>query len=109
MIQVDGDPEAQLPILGAIAAVTERIKLRTPAQADLLDRLSRGRAVPELPSGEKWVAITMPADRASWAATMREHEEAGTAGVIVPWDERLIDLLRNPEPEDRSDLLMSTG
>jgi len=29
--------------------------------------------------------------------------------VIVAWDPRLIDLLRNPEPDDRSDLLMSTG
>lgn len=51
----------------------------------------------------------MPPDRAAWAATMRERAAAGTSGVVVPWDERLIDLLRNPEPEDRSDLLMSTG
>ena len=109
LIQVEGDVEAQLLILGAIAAVTERIKLRTQARADLLARLSRGRAVDELPAGEKWEVISMPSDRASWAATMREHEAAGTAGVIVPWNERLIDLLRNSEPEDRSDLLMSTG
>lgn len=109
MIQVQGDVEVQLVILGAIAAVTERIKLLTPARAESLDRLSRGRALVELPAGEKWEAIPVPPDRESWASTMREHEASGIDGVVVPWDERLIDLLRNPEPEDRSDLLMSTG
>ena len=40
---------------------------------------------------------------------LRDHETAGATGVIVPWDPRLIDLLRNPEADDRGDLLMSTG
>lgn len=111
MLEVDGDGEGQWVVLGAIAAVTERIKLRTPSarNADQLDRLSRGRALVELPANERWVTISMPPDRASWAAVIREHEDAGVTGVIVPWDERLIDLLRNPDPDDRSDLLMSTG
>jgi hypothetical protein len=42
-------------------------------------------------------------------ATLGAHEDAGATGIIVPWDPRLIDLLRNPDPEDRSDLLISTG
>lgn len=109
MIQVEGDLEVQLVILGAVAAVTERIKLLTPARAESLDRLSRGRAIVDLPAGERWEVIPMPPDRESWASMMHEHEASGTAGVVVQWDERLIDLLRNPEPEDRSDLLMSTG
>ena len=111
MLEVDGDREAQWVVLGAIAAVTERIKLRTPSgrNSDQLDRLSRGRALVELPANEKWVNISMPADRASWAVAIREQEGAGVTGVIVTWDERLIDLLRNPDPDDRSDLLMSTG
>ena len=111
MIGVDGDPEQQWLVLAAIAAVTTRVRLRAPSdlRLDLLDRLSRGRALANEPAGERWVPIPLPADRASWAAAMHDHEQAGVDGVIVPWDERLIDLLRNPEPEDRSDLLMSTG
>lgn len=111
IIGVDGDPEQQWLVLAAIAAVTTRVKLRAPSEQrlDLLDRLSRGRALAHQPAGERWVSIPVPADRASWAAALHDHEQAGAAGVVVPWDERLIDLLRNPEPEDRSDLLMSTG
>ena len=111
MIGVEGDPEQQWMVLAAIAAVTSRVKLRAPSEQriDLLHRLSRGRALANEPAGEKWVPIPLPADRASWAAVLHDHEQAGATGVVVPWDERLIDLLRNPEPEDRSDLLMSTG
>lgn len=111
MLEVEGDGESQWVVLGAIAAVTERIKLRAPSarNAELLDRLSRGRALVELPAGERWATISMPPDRASWAAAIQEQEAAGATGVIVPWNERLIDLLRNPDPDDRSDLLMSTG
>lgn len=98
-------------VLGAIAAVTHRVKLRVadgrPAEA--LEKLSRGRVVAGEPRGETWVAVPMPPDRESWAAMVRDQEAARVHGVIVPWDPRLIDLLRNPEPDDRSDLLMSTG
>jgi hypothetical protein len=111
MIGLEGDGIEQCVLLGAIAAVTHRVKLRLPNRdlEDVLHRLSRGRSVVGDPEGETWVFIAMPADRDSWAATAREQEAAGVTGVIVPWDPRLIDLLRNPEPEDRSDLLMSTG
>jgi hypothetical protein len=104
-------------VLGAIATVTARVKLGCPGgdgsaarsrSIDTLQKLSRGRVVVEQP-GDEWVSIAMPADRESWAATLLEHEAGGATGVIVAWDPRLIDLLRNPEPEDRSDLLMSTG
>jgi hypothetical protein len=112
MIGVEGDPEElRWMILAAIAAVTTRVKMRAPSERSLglLDRLSRGRALVGEPAGEKWVPLAIPADRASWAAAMHDQEQAGANGVIVSWDERLIDLLRNPEPDDRSDLLMSTG
>jgi hypothetical protein len=37
-------------------------------------------------------------------------EAAGATGIIVPWDARLIDLLRSAgEPDDRTDLLIATG
>jgi hypothetical protein len=112
MIGVEGDLEEQRwMLLAAIAAVTTRVKLRAPSEQRLalLDRLSRGRALVREPVGEKWVPLAIPADRASWSAALHDQEQAGATGVVVPWDERLIDLLRNPEPDDRSDLLMSTG
>ena len=58
---------------------------------------------------EKWIALPVPLDRDAWNAALADSEAAGATGVIVPWSDRLIDLLRNPEPDDRSDLLMSTG
>jgi hypothetical protein len=37
-------------------------------------------------------------------------ESAGATGIIVPWNPRLIDLLRSAgEPDDRTDLLIATG
>ena|SRR5689334_1729779 len=110
-IELEGDGVEQQVMLGAIAAVTHRVRLRLPNRdlEGILDRLSRGRSLVGIPEGETWVSVAMPPDRDSWAAMVREQEAAGVTGVIVPWDPRLIDLLRNPEPEDRSDLLMSTG
>lgn len=109
MVGVEGGGDDT--VLGAIAAVTHRVRLRisSPKPAGMLQKLSRGRVVTGDPDGESWIAIPVPPDRESWAAMLREQEAAGTTGVIVPWDPRLVDLLRNPEPEDRSDLLMSTG
>lgn len=109
MIGVEGGGDGA--VLGAIAAVTHRMKLRVAdgAGVGILQKLSRGRVVSGDPDGESWVEVEMPPDRESWAAMLREHEAAGVEGVVVPWDPRLIDLLRNPEPDDRSDLQMSTG
>jgi len=111
MIGLDGDgPEHQI-LAGAIAAVTERVRLRigAPDHAAILQQLSRGRVVVGEPDGETWVKIPIPPDKSAWAATLADHEAAGATGIIVAWDPRLVDLLRNPEPDDRSDLLMSTG
>jgi hypothetical protein len=59
---------------------------------------------------ELWVDVPVPADRAGWAHVIATLEAAGATGIIVPWDPRLIDLLRSAgEPDDRSDLLISTG
>ena len=106
-IGVDGDSPESWVILGVVAAVTERVRiLTTGSEPQSLEVLSRGRATS---SGDGWIEVPMPADRDAWTAMLRDHAAAGTAGVIVPWDPRLVDLLRNPEPDDRSDLLMSTG
>jgi hypothetical protein len=110
MIGVEGDGPEQWMLLGAIAAATERILLRTSgAEPAALRTLSRGRTVVGAPAGETWVEIPMPGDRAAWAAALQHHHDSGAAGVLVPWNARLIDLLRNSEPDDRSDLQMSTG
>jgi hypothetical protein len=59
---------------------------------------------------ELWVDVSVPADRAGWVRMIAALQAAGATGIIVPWDPRLIDLLRSAgEPDDRSDLLMSTG
>jgi hypothetical protein len=106
MIVVEGD----WAVAGAIAAVTERLRMLTGGSPpESLRRLSRGRAASELPAGERWVEVTVPPDREGWISMLREHEASGATGVIAPWEPRLIDLLRNPEPDDRTDLLMSTG
>ena len=109
MIEVDGGGAEA--VLGAIAAVTHRVRLRVNAShhSDVLHKLTRGRMVSGATEGERWISSPMPPDRESWAAMLRDHEAAGATGVVLPWDPRLIDLLRNPEPDDRSDLLMSTG
>ena len=111
VIAQEGDGPETAAILGAIAAVTHRVRVRAASEesAAILQKLSRGRAVVGEPEGETWVEVAVPPDREGWTAALREQEEAGASGVVVAWDPRLIDLLRNPEPDDRSDLLMSTG
>ena len=111
MVAFEGEGTEHWIVLGAAAALTERLILQVDdARAfAVANRISHGRAVLGEPAGERWVAIAMPPDRASWTAALGEQEAAGATGVIVPWDPRLVDLLRNPDPDDRSDLLMSTG
>ena len=123
-------------ILGfVITSPEEWPAARLGRAAGTLQTLSRGRIVVGLPPGgmleeqldalrgagvtifgsdfvagtEKWLAIPTPTDREAWNAALAACEAAGATGVIVPWSDRLIDLLRNPEPDDRSDLLISTG
>jgi hypothetical protein len=142
-------------LLGAMAAVTHRVRLgcmlstTEPWPSETVDpavttlqKLSRGRTmvavagakiyapgseteeaggvIVEVESADQlsvgadrhievWAAIEVPPDRAAWAEALSAYEAAGATGVIVPWNERVLDLLRNPEPDDRSDLLISTG
>jgi Luciferase-like monooxygenase len=62
------------------------------------------------PPPELWALLPSPRDRTEWNLALREYEEAGAAGVLVPAGPRLLDLLRNAdEDEDRSDLSLSQG
>jgi luciferase-like monooxygenase len=147
-------------LLGAMAAVTHRVRLgcmltapgawpseTLDAAVTTLQQLSRGRTMVGVasPAGagakiytpgleteaaggvmvevesadqlgvaadphiEVWAAIEVPPDRAAWVETLSAYEAAGATGVIVSWNARVLDLLRNPEPDDRTDLLISTG
>ena len=94
---------------------------RTPAEARRSARAVDGVI---LPGGEEevrglrshdagselWVDASVPADKATWVNTVATLDAAGATGIIVPWDVRLIDLLRSAgEPDDRTDLLIATG
>ena len=111
----DAGPDAWI-VLGAAAGVTHRARsglvTRDEYSAEAFaarDRISGGRAMNITP-GVAWKQIDMPANRAAWKDALDTHEAAGAEGVVVAWDQRLIDLLRNPDADDdRSDLLMSTG
>ena len=110
LLAVQGGDDEALVLLGAIAAVTERIKLGMQANPPAaLEAIARGRVVIGTPDGERWIDMELPSTRSAWVEAVASQEAEGTTGVIVPWDPRLIDLLRNPEPDDRSDLLMATG
>jgi hypothetical protein len=59
---------------------------------------------------EIWLDVSVPPDKAGWVKMMAATESAEATGIIVPWDPRLIDLLRSAgEPDDRTDLLIATG
>src|SRR5436305_1609343 len=104
-LRIASAPPAQSILFGPIAAVTHRVRLLVNGDEPAgLASLSRGRVVVGPPPGESWAEVAMPADRDAWTAMVQEHEKAGATGVLVPWDPRLLDLLRNPEPDDRTDL-----
>jgi hypothetical protein len=121
----DEDP---VPVAAALAAVTYRVRLliriaepvpdRTTAT---LERLGRGRLKlitaadvsdggdPEGDGGD-WLAVPAPENRAAWRATLVDAGARGFAGVLVPADPRMLDLLRNPdEVGDRRDLYLAQG
>lgn len=71
------------------------------------ETMSRGGAAP---ATELWALLPSPQDRAQWNHALREYEEAGATGVLVPAGPRLLDMLRNAgEDEDRSDLALAQG
>lgn len=112
---LDSDPYV---LLAALAAVTWRARLVAKARPDAPGHdtcaaLARGRLVTagELArSGERWIDSAFPASRDEWRAMRTTATETGAAGIVVPNDPRLLDLLRNPDVvDDRSDLNIATG
>ena len=59
---------------------------------------------------ELWAQVRRPQGRDEWRETIASYEKAGATGVIVATNERLLDILRNPDVEDdRSDLRIAAG
>ncbi|HEY7041962.1 MAG TPA: LLM class flavin-dependent oxidoreductase [Methylomirabilota bacterium] len=59
---------------------------------------------------ELWTRAPVARGRADWRATLTMAADVGATGVLVPFDARLLDLLRNPDvEEDRSDLTLAQG
>lgn len=107
----DGKLENHLAMLrGAQARIFTIGSLQPSADGVIVavESADQIRAVPDTHI-EVWAAIPMPPDRDSWTQALSSYEAAGATGVIVPWSARLVDLLRNTEPDDRTDLLISTG
>lgn len=115
-------------LAAALAATTWRARLVVVDATDraetrtTLDRLSRGRVVIGVRSGEavavpdaegvseRWALSELPAGRAEWKALRAELEAKGFAGIVLPNDPRLLDLVRNPDVEDdRQDLKLAFG
>lgn len=104
---------ARLVVVGAV----DRLETRTT-----LDRLSRGRlvigersgdavAIPDAEGAvERWAVCDVPAGRAEWKAMRIDRASQGFAGIVLPNDPRLLDLVRNPDVEDdREDLKLAFG
>src|SRR5205823_12238751 len=60
-----------------------------------LQLLSRNRVIES--STESWQRVDVPSDRDAWAATLERAERGGAHGVLVPFDPRLLDILRHPD------------
>jgi alkanesulfonate monooxygenase SsuD/methylene tetrahydromethanopterin reductase-like flavin-dependent oxidoreductase (luciferase family) len=105
-----------LTLLAAVAALTSRIRLALEPpgpgrerELETLRVLSRGRLVLGLPEG--WVEVAAPEGRAAWRELRQAQAAAGSEGVLLAYDPRLIDLLRNPDQEDdrSQDLQLASG
>jgi hypothetical protein len=115
-------------LAAALAATTWRARLVVVGAVDrpetrtTLDRISRGRlvigersaevvAVPDAGGvTERWALCELPAGRAEWKTLRAEREAQGFAGLVLPNDPRLLDLVRNPDTEDdRQDMKLAFG
>ena len=112
----EGELDA-ITLLAAAAARTTDVGLALAAPDPSRERelatlrtLCRGRLQVGLPEG--WVEAPAPAGRAAWRELRAEHVSAGTTGLLLEYDPRLLDLLRNPDQgeDDRSqDMQLATG
>jgi hypothetical protein len=116
----------QMIVLAAIAAVTWRARMvavgvDSGTATNTLAAIARGRLLVATIDGdglvvgsgeiaERWIRAPFPDGRAGWQELRAKSETAGIAGIVLPNDPRLLDLVRNPDVEDdRSDLKLAFG
>jgi hypothetical protein len=75
------------------------------------ERTGNDVAVPDAEAAfQRWSVSELPAGRAEWKTLRAEREAQGFAGIVLPNDPRLLDLVRNPDIEDdRQDLKLAFG
>jgi alkanesulfonate monooxygenase SsuD/methylene tetrahydromethanopterin reductase-like flavin-dependent oxidoreductase (luciferase family) len=93
----DGLLSASATVAGAAAAFERVVELRR-----------EGGAEPDS-DFELWARVPAPAGRAAWRELLEAHEAIGATGVIVAHAPNLLDILRNPEEDDRQDLAIAVG
>jgi len=115
-------------LAAALAATTWRARLVVVGATEhaavrvTLDRLSRGRlfigerradavlVADAEGTTERWAICEIPVSRADWKTLRAEREAQGFAGIVLPNDPRLLDLVRNPDVEDdRADIRLAFG
>ncbi|HEY7200483.1 MAG TPA: LLM class flavin-dependent oxidoreductase [Candidatus Dormibacteraeota bacterium] len=87
--------------------------LHAHAGADDMDRVAgafrRARELRPEEAFELWARVPAPGGRAEWRAVLERCGEAGATGIVVAHAANLLDILRNPEEDDRQDLAMAVG
>ncbi|HEY4025920.1 MAG TPA: hypothetical protein VGO86_05770 [Candidatus Dormibacteraeota bacterium] len=58
---------------------------------------------------ELWARVPAPQGRSVWRELLEAYETIGATGVIVAHAPNLLDILRNPEEDDRQDLAIAVG
>jgi len=125
---VGGGDDDPWVLLGALAAMTWRVRLAPPAgaaahAASTVERLSGGRLLVILVDAgagleaavaggevERWARAAPPPGRRAWAEALAAAADADAHGLLVPATPGLLDLLRNPDDEDdRGDLRLTYG
>lgn len=114
---IQSGPESDiLALTAALAVLTHRSRLMvalpedaTDLTLDTISRLSNGRLAFD-GQDDRWLTVPVPEGRADWLATRNAAAERGFAGVVVPADPRMLDILRNPDdPDERRDLQLAQG
>lgn len=69
----------------------------------------RARALRQDDAFELWARAPAPGGRAEWRGLLERYGALGATGVVVAHAPNLLDILRNPEEDDRQDLAMAVG
>lgn len=73
------------------------------------DAFERARAQRPDPDFELWVRVPVATGRQAWRDSLTAAEALAATGVVAAHAPNLLDILRNPEEDDRQDLAMATG